>query len=487
MTIKLFLATVAALVVTGTPAAASERQPTAIPEKCIFTVPGTKLECGQLDVKLDRSDPQSTARQKLSYVILKSKSKQPAADPVVFLTGGPGSSALYFLNVLAKSAILNTRDLIAIEQRGNGYSEPNLLCDVADASDIASVRVAYRKCFEQVAARKLPLRAYNLDEAARDINDLRTALKIREWNIFGTSYGSFWALRYLAMRPAGVRSVILDSPYPPQADPRDSWVAHLNGLDAVFAACAAETKCNAAYPDLRNQFLGLLAEAAKQPGYTDDLGSQLINFVINTNFETASVMNVPRLLYAYARKDQNAIQAIALLDPYGKPKGFDIRRAASTGLKMNAKCIEDTPFQSLQKDRLVLRGTWPAGVIAAAKLTASDAVGYCGKIWEVAPGSPDFNQPVTSNVPALITVGALDPETPPANGEAMKQTLPNATLAILPDSAHAAIARPSACTIGILERFLARPADKVDIACLAKDQPRFVLPSDPIAMIRIGR
>ncbi len=484
---KSILAIFAALAVTATPAMAAERAPTATFEKCAFAVAGIKLECGQLDVKLDRSDALSDARQKLSYVVLKSKSKQPLADPVVFLTGGPGSSALYFLNVLAKSAILNTRDLIAIEQRGNGYSEPNLLCDASEPDTIASVRIAYRKCFEQVAARKLPLRAYNLDEAARDINDLRTALKIREWNIFGTSYGSFWALRYLAMRPEGVRSVILDSPYPPQADPRDSWVAHLNGLDAVFAACAAEAKCNAAYPDLRNQFLGLLAEATKQPGYTDDVGSQLINFVINTNFETASVLNVPRLIHAYARKDQNTIQTIASLDPYGKPKGFDINRALSLGLRMNTECIEDIPFESPPKNRLVLNGTWPASVVAAAKLTASYAVGYCGKIWEVPTGSPDFNQPVSSDVPALITVGALDPETPPTFGEMMKQTLPNATLAVLPDSAHAAIARPSTCTVGILERFLARPAERVDVACLAKDQPRFVLPSDPIAMMKIGR
>jgi pimeloyl-ACP methyl ester carboxylesterase len=460
-------------------------EPTAIKEKCRFVVPGTKLECGQLQVKLNRKDEKSVQTMRVSYVVLKSRARKPAADPVVFLTGGPGSSSLYFLNILSKSAILESRDLIAIEQRGNGYSEPNLLCQVDDASGVEATRIAWRKCFEEVKARNLPLSAYNLGEAAQDLNDLRAALKIPQWNVFGTSYGSFWALQYLAFKPEGVRSVILDSPYPPQADPNDSWVAHLNGLSAIFSACADDAACNKAYPNLRSRFVKMVSDAIDQGG--PPAGAQLVGFVNGTNFETATVLHVPRLIDAYERKDQKTIVKIASLDPYGTTKGFDIKRASSTGLYMNTTCIEDVPFAGKPDVRIPLSEQWPEGIIAAAKLTDNASFDHCNGVWEVEKGSASFNQPVSSDVPALVTVGGLDPETPPFLGEVMMRTLPNATLAVLPDSAHAAIARPSACTINLLRKFLDQPLAVLDVSCLAANKPAFSLPGQPIQMMKIGR
>jgi pimeloyl-ACP methyl ester carboxylesterase len=466
--------------------AAAAVEPTAIKERCAFTVVGVKLECGQLQVKLDRKDQNSSKSLRLSYVILKSRSPKPAADPLVFLTGGPGSSSLYFLNILSKSSNLENRDMIAIEQRGNGYSEPNLLCKVDEAVDVASTRKAWRKCFEEVKSRNLPLSAYNLSEAAQDLVDLRRALKISEWNIFGTSYGSFWALQYLALKPEGVRSVVLDSPYPPQADPRDSWVAHLNGLSAIFSACVDDQGCNRAYPDLRNRFVKLISNAIAEGG-SPAAGGQLIGFVNGINFETATVALVPRLIDAYERKDQKTVMKIASLDPYGTTKGFDIRRASSTGLYMNTTCIEDAPFQSAAENRIKLTEQWPEDIIAAAKFTDNTVFDYCNGVWEVEKGSAAYNEPVSSTVPALITVGALDPETPPLLGVIMKRTLPNATLAILPDSGHAAISRPSACTVSLLRKFLDTPTSALDVSCLTANKPRFSLPGQPIQMIKIGR
>ncbi len=469
-------------------AAAQEPQvtPVAITEACAFSVRGTQIECGHLRTALDRTNPTDTRTIEIKYVRLKSRSRTPEPDPVVFLTGGPGSSSLYFLNVLSRSQILEHRDLIAIEQRGNGYSEPNLLCSLPEANDVRSTRAAYRSCFEQVTARGVPLQAYNLREAAHDLVDLRTALGIDQWTIFGTSYGSFWALQYLKLQPAGVRAVILDSPYPPQADPRDSWVAHLNGLSAVFQACESDQQCAAAYPRLRDRFVSLVTQAMASEGGVA-AGGQLIGLLNGVNFETASVHLVPRLIDAYERQDQRTVTVILSLDPYGLPRGFDIERASSTGLYLNTTCIEDVPFAGASNARLALREDWPANIVDAAKLTDNSSTDYCNGAWEVPAGDAAFNEPVQSNVPALITVGALDPETPPEFGAVMGATLPSSTLAVLPDSAHAAISRPSACSTAIIARFLDNPAIKPDVSCLATDRPDFNLPGERIRMVRIGR
>jgi pimeloyl-ACP methyl ester carboxylesterase len=466
--------------------AAGPIEPIAIKEKCRFAVSGVKLECGQLQVKLDRRDKNSSKTINLSYVVLKSRGPKPAIDPVVFLTGGPGSSSLAFLNVLSKSAILENRDLIAIEQRGNGYSEPNLLCKIDEATDVASTRRAWRKCFEEVKVRNLPLSAFNIGEAAQDLNDLRSALKINQWNVFGTSYGSFWALQYLALKPEGVRSVILDSPYPPQADPRDSWVAHMNGLSAVFSACDADVACKKAYPNLRDRFVKLVSDSITEGGSLEK-GGQVIGVVNGANFETATVSLVPRLIDAYERKDQATVLKILSLNPYGTTKGFDFSKFSSTGLYMNTTCIEDERFESPSETRIKLKETWPDNIVQAAKFTGNSSFDYCNGVWEVEKGSESFNQPVFSTAPALITVGALDPETPPFLGELMKRTLPNSTLAILPDSAHAAISRPSACTVTIIQKFLDKPSSALDTGCLAANAPMFTLPGQPIQMLKIGR
>jgi pimeloyl-ACP methyl ester carboxylesterase len=461
--------------------------PKIVPEKCRFSVPTANLECGQLNVKLDRSDARSSARIDLSYVIIKSRSSAPANDPVVFLTGGPGSSALFFLNVLARSSIVRTRDLIVIEQRGNGYSEPNLLCSVEAGVDVTSTRTAYRKCFEDVRARNLPLRVYNLGEAARDLVDLMTALKIKEWNILGTSYGSFWALEYLRLKPQGIRSAILDSPYPPQADPRDSGTAHLNGLTAVFDACAKDPRCNRVYPNLRNRFIKLVTTATNESGGSATAGSQVLSIINRVNFETTTVAYVPRLISALERNDTRLINAITSLDPYVQPLGFDLERASSTGLFMNTSCIEDVPFASAPESRIRLSEIWPTQILEAARLTDATSLDYCNGVWEVEKGSAQFNQPVTSNVPVLITVGALDPETPPFLGEVMKRTLYRSTLVVLPDSAHAAFSAPSECSTRVVNGFLKSPDRKPNSDCFVRDRPRFSLPGDPITLLKTGR
>ncbi len=154
---------------------------------------------------------------------------------------------------------------------------------------------------------------------------------------------------------------------------------------------------------------------------------------------------------------------------------------------MNTTCIEDVPFESAADARIKLVEKWPDNIVAAAKFTDNSTSDYCNGVWEVEKGSESFNQPVSSNTPALITVGALDPETPPFLGELMKRTLPNSTLAILPDSAHAAISRPSACTVTLIQKFLDRPSSALDTGCLAANKPMFTLPGQPIQMLKIGR
>lgn len=453
--------------------------------RCPVTVKGAKLECGTLIVAEEHGNAANTRQQRLSYIRIKSSSATPANDPVVFLTGGPGSSAFYFMNVLAKSASLNKRDLIVIEQRGNGYSQPNLLCNAGDPETPEAANAAIRRCYDQIKKRGVNLDVYNLTQSAHDLAGLKQALGIAQWNVAGTSFGTFWALRYVDLHPEGVRSMVLDSPYPPQAHPDDSEIGHLNALSAIFAACRSDAKCNAAYPNLRDRFIGMVQALDKTPFKTKNstiVGRDLFRLVNSTNFESSTVRFVPKLIDAFERQDLATITAIASLDPYGVPKGFDLRKASSAGLLINMQCVDDVALKNKPAFRMSLDEDWPAELLAAASYSSfrTDA---CGGYWQSKVEDAVLARPVTSSIPALIIVGALDPETPPPLGRSMAETLPHSTLIILPDAAHAALSAAGTCATGIVQAFLDAPMAKPDTACVAKQLPRFNMPDEPISIV----
>ncbi len=400
--------------------------PRAVPEACTLRIADTELVCGQLLVPQDRTNPASSAVQKIGYVILKARSARPRPDPLAYLTGGAGISAFYFLDQLAKSPIRETRDIIALELRGNGYSEPNLLCDVEEASRPEAFPRAVQQCWDLVNARHIPVQAYTLAEAAQDVADLRIGLGIAQWNVFGSSHGSFWGARYLALHPPGVRSIILDSPHPSQRDPRDSWVAHLNGLTRIFALCAADAACSAAYPNLRARFIGLIEQLGNGPltiGETRIEANTAFGMVHGANFESATVPLVPRLIDALLRGDGATIAEIQSISIYRGPEGLEPAKISSTGFYINTACVDDI-HNSPAQFRVTLDDKWPPALVEAAKFSSFGIgdEGFCRTVWKVKASDPSMNEPVYSDVPALVTVGALDPETPPEYGKMVAST-----------------------------------------------------------------
>ena len=154
-------------------------------------------------------------------------------DPLLYLEGGPGYASVpadrsyWGRNSWVRSnysGILGSgRAVIFVDTRGLGLAEPRLQCPKAteaawhalkdrpnpdepyDISDDAA-------CFTALQEKGVNFAGYNSAEVAMDLADLRRGLGIREWNVYGISYGAQTALNLLAVDRAGVRSVIFDSP-----------------------------------------------------------------------------------------------------------------------------------------------------------------------------------------------------------------------------------------------------------------------------------
>ena len=90
---------------------------------------GSRMEYGCLEGPEDRTQPDGRMIR-LHAVVIRSRSEDPEPDPLVFLAGGPGASALAAVSHVQGilSAILQERDLVVADQRGVGFSEPALDC-----------------------------------------------------------------------------------------------------------------------------------------------------------------------------------------------------------------------------------------------------------------------------------------------------------------------------------------------------------------------
>src|SRR6516162_8632251 len=99
--------------------------------------------CGMLTAPQNRSNPKE-GKVQLPVAIIPALSKEPKQpDPIVYMSGGPGSNAIAQAPDLVNVGLNQKRDLIIMNQRGNAYTVPNLACPEVDKAFAAAVLLAY--------------------------------------------------------------------------------------------------------------------------------------------------------------------------------------------------------------------------------------------------------------------------------------------------------------------------------------------------------
>jgi hypothetical protein len=123
------------------------------------------------------------------------------------------------------------RDFIVIAQRGTNWTDSNLSCPAfrelwrrldgmarSDEGWRREMTGATVACARRLAIGH-DLSGYNTTQSARDVAALRQALGLEAWSVYAVSYGTRFALSLMKNHPAGLRSVVLDSTYPPGIGP----------------------------------------------------------------------------------------------------------------------------------------------------------------------------------------------------------------------------------------------------------------------------
>ena len=458
---------------------------------CLYIAPPYTIECGTLTVPESRQSDSGSIQ--LAVVIIRSSAEHPAPDPVVYLAGGPGGSSTAYTEGLAYTWLrpfLERRDVILVDQRGTGASTPGLACDeysymildqisrVSSAlQTIQDQAEALQACQERLTREGVLTSAYTSAESAADLEDLRLALTIESWNLLGVSYGTRLALTVLRDYPQGVRSVILDSVYPPQVNLFvDAYANGERARKAVFKACAENIQCAAAYPDLESRFWQLVASLNDKPetvsiqlsrGTHDFVwtGNRLYGLVFQWLYDHHDISFIPYyidLLWQGKFDDMLLLRAALQAELSGL--------GISMGLYMSVQCGEERPV-TLAEARDTLLQTYPRLTsLLNYDLWLSEAGDTNCRAWQPDAPSPIENQPVTSDVPALLLSGVYDPITPPAWAALAAETLTQGQTIVVPGVGHGAI-RSSNCVAQMAAVYLDAPTQPVNAICLLNNAP----------------
>ncbi len=409
---------------------------------CPFEIPRDgSLRYGVLTVP-ERGTAVNGRTVSVSVLILKSRSKNPRPDPVLYLEGGPGGPSIAYYEDWLASPLLDHRDFILFDQRGVGYSSPDMDCpeirsarlfSLAPGQDPAKARKmmldAAKSCAARLRQSGIDLAAYNTAESARDLVALRQALGIRQWNLYGISYGTRLALRLMREDPGGTRSVVLDSVVDPAAD--EYALAPGNArraFDAFFEAVSADPAARKAFPDLSVKLRNAVAALDRNPGtgrvHLPDGGrpveiqvggSDLLDAIYGFLYDPDSIPYLPILVETVAKGDVSHL--VLLQEEY-------LYDDLSDGLYYALQGHDEAPFsRALPGD---------PGIYDPLRMEREMALAF-----ESGRADDAANAPLSSDIPTLLLAGGFDPVTPPEGGRRVGKSLSRSAFMLFRGLGHA--------------------------------------------------
>ena len=458
---------------------------------CWFDVPdGHQVDCAYLFVLENRSDPDSDVLR-LPVVRLRTPGKTVGKDPVLFINGGPGADAGLDANgvdnwwwYVDNTPWMQKRDFILMDVRGTGLTAPNLNCREMD-DDAEKPEEGYRgfaawidrmlrtsdACRDRLLKEGRQLGQYNSAAAAEDVADYLAVAGLDNINVYGASYGTRIAFSLLRDHPQRVRSMVLESVLPPDAD---LVLQQQTGFGEVIARisenCAADAVCNRKYPDLEARFRERLDQLNRIPvevqiydpktrtkGPYALSGGDLVDVIFDLLYGSESLRYMPTLLDDFSRGDADLLQSWYQAYLAGNT-GPD---TTSEGVYYGFACAEQVPYTDIRA---------AASEAARYQLFNVDAViGLADYLicprWPIPKSADVERQPVRSDRPVLLLSGEYDPVTPAAFGDRAAAYLSHGYHFVLPRAGHSPLTH-STCANEIAESFLDDPSQRPPATCL---------------------
>lgn len=428
---------------------------------------------------------QQTSGKKFSLAVAKVSSLNKTKEfPLLYLHGGPGIATLGNLPSYLKSStwklMRQKHDLVFFDYRATGFSQPDLCNDLQDSLNafartnptpgaFKEKEVAfYQRCRESLSRQGIELETFSSFQLAADVDAIRQALKIKKWNIYSVSYGTTVALNVIRSFPTGLRSVILDSPFPPNAP----WVDFVRPFDTCFKVLENNLRQDEATAE---QFANLRSNFGKAVNRLNEKPAQLLMKVKNDSevkynytgddfawsiwsamLKPKAIPFVPLAINEVANGNDSVLQlwstAFSSPDAHGK----------FSPTQSNAiLCFEGKP-QKQEDTREALMKNYPE----FASFNNGYNIPVCD-VWRPDLPSATIFEPVVSKVPVLILAGEYDPVCPPFFGELAAKTLSRSTFMVVPSASHAAI-NADDCVRNLAYQFISFPEKQLQLNCISQ-------------------
>jgi pimeloyl-ACP methyl ester carboxylesterase len=433
-----------------------------------------RIDCGYLTVPLHHDRPGGRPVE-LAVEVIHTPSPHPSPDPVVVLQGGPGGASVgngnsvrtWYVPFRLLTSRQGGRDLILLDQRGIGHSRPALDC--APIYDLASGLA----CRNRLSARGIDLSAYTTQENAADVAALGPALGYRQVNLFGWSYGSLLALTVMREHPQHIRSVILLSPDPPQADPvADSPANAARAFRALSDGCAHDPRCAAAYPHLGRDFRTAVTRLDARPrpltvriNGTESTGPLTGRGLVGLFYQginQGQVAILPRAIHRAATGGSLGDWAQVATAAAAAAAAPDL--GISLGMSQSVECADEAPFVNRQRARAI-DAAHPE--LRHVFLKPAWWFDLCAR-WPTGPADPAGHTPVHSAIPTLIVTGQYDTGVPPAYGRLVAATLTRSYFTEFPGLAHIP---EGPCAESVEANFLYQPLQRPGTSCIQRMPP----------------
>ena len=400
-------------------------------------------------------------------------------DPILYINGGPGIATVEtivpaIVDSKSLAMLRQGRDLIVFDQRGSGRSE-QALCptlakrlDTIESSGLAPdveaerSRAAFAECRMELDSTGVDLASYTTHATVLDMEVLREAFQVRRWNLMAISYGGLIAMDAMRSSPRSVRSVILNSPYPPNSV---TWAEQSTSTAAAYAAidrqCSAMPACSSRFGALLPKLEATLRRLERTPladGKSLITGRRFASALWPMTVSSKTVRFVPLAIERAHAGDEAIIKA--MVAKYASGESFG---GYSPAQAMAISCYESGRTVEWNARARTLH----PGLASADPDDSWDRL-----CTDFRPGfaDPAFFAPVASDIPTLIYAGALDPATPTVDAYQAMRFLKHATLVEVADASHGPMGVDD-CTRRIAAAFLADPSRTPDRGCIAGRKP----------------
>lgn len=466
-------------------------------------------DCATFEMPLDRTGvvPGTTTVRATRLAA----SEGPRMGTIFVIAGGPGQTAQVMLGLMAEAfSGANRYDVIAVDQRGSGTSEP-LNCPRIESAnfdwipgDPAGDR-PFTDCSVSLGAARA---SYNTAEAVADLDEVRINLGVEKASFFGVSYGTKVALAYAQAHPANTKALLIDSVLPtdmPGQFDIDSIAAARGALRRICSGARCRGIGNSPVTNMAK----LATRLERRPIETflvtpdgriseEEIGALELDDILFTADMNPFVYNqIPGMLTESLRGNNAQLErlfaiingAVGASDSYAGAKRLAAlapkpARSSATRKPGDRVIGRDAESLAMFSSTMFFATTcadfsppWPrstdvsnrqAKIVAAADTIPSSQFypfsrttgrdnstsSYC-RGWQQSPTPPAIVQGPLPNVPTLALDGTLDLRTPVSWAERSIAGNPSAELVKIPNTGHSVIGTDiSGCALSLAKRFL---------------------------------